>query len=575
MPILLGLFFNPQIYAASTLPHAQMVHNLAVFAKVYGCVRYYCPTKQAQLTDWNRFVTHGASMVLMATDKKALVDSLLSIVKPIAPQVQIANRPIVTPAIYHIQHKVKFWQHVGYREPHQPTEAAKTFKSKVVTHSYNKLPVPLKNKEVLSLMFDSIYVSIPMVLSVGNDKPSNNQYGQSDTQMVRLASLIICWNELVHFQPYITDWEKWDTVLNEALLYALNDTSASAYHHSLNLIGSAIGDAHGLVTHNGAPVPLFEAYPPLFCDWIEGKLIVFMHDSSIATHIGDEVISINGLPAKVLIDNQSKVIVGAATQSRLMALSALYCLGGKDSTTLKLICKNSLGEPYSLNVLRLTDPMKNIKVVPVKPKPVIYELEDGLYFVNLSRLTKKELKSGLKVLQSAKGIVCEFRGYPKEPFTALGFVRHLATSDVRGMPFYVPVIYGPRFAGYVPDTSAYKGQWTFSALRPHINCPVVFVTGIWAQSYCETILSIVKTYHLGTVVGENTGGSNGVSNYIELANGYAVQYTAQYMTKQDGSPIYGAGITPDIYCPIPINSIIERRDTVLNKAIEVLRMQLQ
>ncbi len=68
---------------------ARAVQNLRAFAKLYGYVRFFHPTDEANAIDWDRFAAYGARRVLGCTDAKALRLTLDGLFGPIAPTVQV------------------------------------------------------------------------------------------------------------------------------------------------------------------------------------------------------------------------------------------------------------------------------------------------------------------------------------------------------------------------------------------------------------------------------------------------------------------------------------------------------
>lgn len=96
------------------------ISNLKAFAKLYGYVRWFHPSDEAQQIDWDKFAIYGAAKVEDAPDEQALKDSLLNLFLPIAPSLKIyldsekANFNIseITPADTS-GYKVIAWQHKG------------------------------------------------------------------------------------------------------------------------------------------------------------------------------------------------------------------------------------------------------------------------------------------------------------------------------------------------------------------------------------------------------------------------------------------------------------------------------
>lgn len=96
------------------------ISNLNAFAKLYGYVRWFHPSDEAQQIDWDKFAIYGVAKVEDAPNEHALKDSLLKLFKPIAPSLKIyldsekATFDIseITPADSS-GYKIIGWQHKG------------------------------------------------------------------------------------------------------------------------------------------------------------------------------------------------------------------------------------------------------------------------------------------------------------------------------------------------------------------------------------------------------------------------------------------------------------------------------
>lgn len=98
------------------------VENIKAFAKLYGYVRWFHPSDEAQQIDWNKFASFGVQSVENAPDSQALKDSLLKLFLPIAPTLEIYSSSEkrdfdvskITPP-YITGYKPVFWQHCGVK----------------------------------------------------------------------------------------------------------------------------------------------------------------------------------------------------------------------------------------------------------------------------------------------------------------------------------------------------------------------------------------------------------------------------------------------------------------------------
>jgi C-terminal processing protease CtpA/Prc len=91
-----------------------------------------------------------------------------------------------------------------------------------------------------------------------------------------------------------------------------------------------------------------------------------------------------------------------------------------------------------------------------------------------------------------------------------------------------------------------------------------------AVSYAESYMGIVEAYHLASIVGETTAGTNGNINPVKLPGGYTVIWTGMKVLKHDGSRHHGVGIKPTDPVSRTIRGIAGGKDEQLDAAIEIV-----
>jgi C-terminal processing protease CtpA/Prc len=162
-------------------------------------------------------------------------------------------------------------------------------------------------------------------------------------------------------------------------------------------------------------------------------------------------------------------------------------------------------------------------------------------------------------------MVFDLRGYPTRGARKL--LNHLSGDTLRSARFQIPQFIYPDqedIVGY--DTR----RWTLPPKEPQIASDVTFLTGAGAISYAESIMGIVEHYNLGTIVGQQTAGTNGNINPFELPGGYQVRWTGMRVRKHDGAQHHIIGIQPDVPVERTIDGVRAGRDEVLQTALEVL-----
>jgi C-terminal processing protease CtpA/Prc len=198
--------------------------------------------------------------------------------------------------------------------------------------------------------------------------------------------------------------------------------------------------------------------------------------------------------------------------------------------------------------------------------PVIGEIEEAIYYVSLSKASMSQIDEELEKIAAAKGVIFDLRGYPNSNHQVIS---HLLTEpDTSNQWRKTPkVIY--------PDQKKFLGYenygWNLKPAEPHIQGKVVFLTDARAVSYAEAVLSFIEHYDLAEIVGQPTGGVNGVTNTLLLPGRYFTTWTGKRIVKHDGSQHHLIGIQPTNPVNKTIQGVRDGQDEFMEKALEILR----
>ena len=106
--------------------------------------------------------------------------------------------------------------------------------------------------------------------------------------------------------------------------------------------------------------------------------------------------------------------------------------------------------------------------------------------------------------------------------------------------------------------------------RVHYNKPVVVLANRGSFSATNNFVSIMKSLPNVTVVGDVTGGGCGLPFTGELPNGWSVRFSAAPITGPDGK-LTEFGVEPDVKVDMTDADVAMGRDTILEKAFEILK----
>ena len=201
-----------------------------------------------------------------------------------------------------------------------------------------------------------------------------------------------------------------------------------------------------------------------------------------------------------------------------------------------------------------------------EPRPEkIAELEPGILYVDLDRVTDGDWNAVVPRLEKAKGIIFDMRGYPSQPGTTA--LTHLTDGPIRSAKWNVPLVSQPDRI----DFAFTESGWDLKPASPYFAAPKVFLTDGRAISYAETVMGIVENYKLGVIVGAPTAGTNGNVNPFQLPGGFTVTWTGMKVLKHDGSQHHDVGILPTVPVSRTRKGVAEGKDEILLRGLEVVK----
>ena len=373
---------------------------------------------------------------------------------------------------------------------------------------------------------------------------------------VRLADTIIAWNVFQHFYPYfdVVDTD-WDAQLTLSLYRALADRTGEDFYDTLNELVAALQDGHGRVFHADYQP---RGRLPLRVEWVEGKVVVTASDDERVKR-GDIIEMVDGVEAQRAVMEAERYISGSPQWKRWRAADA-FGAGAGDSTARLTIRRDS--EIVVIDVERQMDAPR-----PVEPRPgSIDTLEEGIFYVDLSRAEISEIDMKVEDMATARGVIFDLRGYPNGNHKIISYL--LDAPDTSDAWMRIAKITHP---DHVEPEQYGESGWGLQPLHPHIDAKVVFLTDGRAISYAESVMGFVEGYELADIVGQPTAGTNGNVVAMVIPGGFRLMWTGMKVVKHDGSQHHLIGVLPTVPAERTIQGIREGRDEFLEKAIEVIR----
>jgi C-terminal processing protease CtpA/Prc len=539
------------------------LQNLQALTRLFGYVRYFHPSDETAAVDWNSLAIDAVRTVEPAQTPQELVERLRRVFDRIAPAIRIFATGTAAPALdSRTEERVIVWQHHGVGVSAQSIYRS-TRIIRTVSQDVASLMTPLRADlpgGVSVIVPLAVYADAPPLPSA---PPQGRIPGSGDDRASRLAGVMVAWNVFQHFYPYFdvvqTDWPE---VLRTSLVSAAEDKNGIDFATTLNKLVAALHDGHGGV--NGGPqTPLLA--PAINLVMADGKVIAQFVRGQSPVAPGDAILSIDGKPVAEVLAAKEALISGATPQwIRYRALAVL--LAAAPNTNLQVEV-----EPFAEPNTRRTVTLR-ASAVPIQtaeePRPnKVSELEPGIFYVDLNRVTDADYAAALPSLINAKGIVFDMRGYPR--MGNMGqFFGHLSREPMRSAQWNVPNITRP---DHVDMPFVREGEWQLPPVAPYFTAKRAFITDGRAISFAESVMGIVEFFKLGEIVGEPTAGTNGNINPFPIPGGYTISWTGMKVLKQDGAQHHGVGILPTIPVSRTRAGIAAGRDEMLERAIQAVR----
>jgi Peptidase family S41 len=547
------------------------LENLRAFTRLFGYVRYFHPSDVSAEADWEQLAIRAAGPVETARNPAELASRLTAALGPAAPTMRVYPTGFVPPDVhldpapYLIE-----WRHHGAGL----SESGLYYSERVTRPSTGN---PAEIEWIRADLPGGVSCEVPRVLYTGKagvfrlkPLPSGHAPGTGDDRTTRLAAVILAWNVPQHFYPYFDVVpDDWPHALPAALMSAATDKDAVAFLATLRRMMASLHDGHGRVTMAGAAAMA----SPVGWDWVQDRLVItdVPDAQGQAIERGDSVLSINGKPVAEAL-RQAEAGISAATPQWLLARA--LGTGLHYGQPLGAIGEGPQSEPLTLELEPFRQPGIRRRVTltrhpvrpVVEPRPQpIAELKPGILYVDLTRATEDGWQAALPKLEAASGLILDMRGYPSADLGA-GFLQNLTEVPMQSAPMYVPVVTRPDHQDAAFDGS---GGWTLNPRKPYLKARKVFLTNGRAISFSETIMAIVDHYHLGTIVGGPTAGTNGNINPFTVPGGYTITWTGMKVLRHDGSQHHGVGIVPAVTVSRTRAGVAAGRDELMERALEM------
>jgi hypothetical protein len=390
-----------------------------------------------------------------------------------------------------------------------------------------------------------------MSLSPQHEKMNNVDV--SISYKYRLLSLFRYWNVIYYFFPhkYLMD-KSWDKTLSEFVFPFINADNRQSCQIALLKLSAYLNDGHGFISVAG--------YCPNECqdviETIEGKTVLKIDAGKLQK--GDIINGIGKRDIKYIRDSLS-VLIPASTR------------GNKEYRINSYIAEMIFFHETNVFVSR-NDGEFNVRVLPVifetKQSSPFKWIDDDIGYVDLSILTDENIDLMFLMFSDAKGIIFDVRKPGLYKYNAYRLNCHL--SDKKNIRMFATV-----FPDWEHPGAFFYFKDTGTVIPDSLKCPLfkgktIFLINASTQSHLETKAWIARTSFHATLIGRQTSGALGQVVRVTLPE-CAAFFSGTGLFSLDGTELQRKGIVPDIEVYPDMQSVLDGKDEILERAIYYIK----
>lgn len=460
-------------------------------------------------------------------------------------------------------------------------------------HSDDPESVINKAKELLSDNVSSqpkIQKIHPLVLERSSSFTDKSDYPSLGYRMLTAAKIF---SIIDHFYVSKIGMKvNWDSAYKKAIPKFIGATNSLEYWKAAAELHACLEDSHGFFAKSDEGFslrlnPIIQDrgsfMPPVFTRMIENKILVSdIFIDSVCKRIGmskgDIILSIDSKDPMQLIEEARKYQNAGSKGSKDFFVSS-FILFGKEGEIKKLKLLDTKGKIKEVLMPTVGEFKGNwapgyfLGMFSYNHQPVVKYMTKDIGYVDLtSNLKDADIDTAMKMLETAKGVIFDFRGYPKNFSFSPKLLFHEMSRKISphvymkltsNIPASAPnVISVDRWSSNPPAENYQVEYWTNSNKLDIPGKVVVLINGT-AQSAAESTAWQIKNMCNATLIGSPTAGANAYDLYYTIPGNINLWLS--------GSPIDRKGIQPDILIYPTVKGFQSGKDEVLERAIKYLQ----
>ena len=384
----------------------------------------------------------------------------------------------------------------------------------------------------------------------------------------RLLSLFRYWNIIQYFYPNreLIDVE-WSSILTDFIPEFLNAVDELEYETVVLKLLAEIDDSHAYVLSGANKVDSLRGgnIAPLDIRFLEGNFIVAGHRASKlegdpVLSIGDIITHINGKDVNKIVDSVGSYYSASNREAQLRDISQNLLRSNGNRILIDYISKgDSLRTWVDLFV---RDSLEQIGLSRVNADSSFSLIDNGIGYISMSNISKSDVSKFKDYFSDTKGVIFDLRGYPSAS----------VSTDLASLFVDKPV----SFAKFSVSNSERPGEFNLYD-GPQIpsrsidyDGKIIILVDEMTQSLAEYTAMALRAVDGTIVVGSKTAGADGDVSIVMLPGGISTMISGVGIYYPDGTQTQRIGIVPDLIVNPTVNGLVQGKDEVLEKAIELL-----
>ena len=518
--------------------------DLTVLGKIWGFIKYYHPSVSNGQFNWDYELFRIMPKILKCNSKEERNKSLAEWINSIG-EIKEKQKPLNTD-----KSKIKFMPDLKW------TEDESELGSNITSQ--------LKEIKVAKRDTNNYYVNFYNEMAPTFDHENPYKKMTYPDLGFRLLALFRYWNIIQYYYPYKNLLEDdWDKVLCDFIPDFVKANNALEYRLTIHKLVEKIHDSHATISGNDRVFSEYLGNNSVACNisFVENKPVVTdvytNLDSTIKLKVGDIIEKVNGESVGEIVKRKLPIYSASNYPTKLRNIAPDILRSNNESISITFTHQGQI----------ITDNIKCIKVayiptIPKSDKKSWEVLNNKIGYIYYGSINNSELPEMFNSFQSCNGIIIDLRCYPSDDLYILceylipvpiQFVKFSRTDfKLPGMFFFNdPLTVGKNNPDY------YKGK-------------IVVLVNETTQSSAEFYSMGIRKAPRATIIGNTTAGADGDVREILLPGGIKTMFSSLGIYYPDGRETQRIGIVPDTEISPTIKGIIEGKDELLDKAIQII-----